>query len=129
MRAIVFASALMLAPAAAWSQSSADLVGRWGVAAYWNISDAQPTTQRARAACNQPYVITRGPKGGAVMFEPFDGKRREMVISGRQIMAAEGADNRTTKTIQSWDGQVMVFTYDDDEAKRKYGNMVFARCR
>jgi hypothetical protein len=129
MRAIVFASAVLLAPAVAQAQSSADLVGRWGVAAYWNPSDAQPTTQRARAACNQPYVITRGAKGGAVMFEPFDGKRREMVITGRQIVAAEGADSRTTKTIQSWDGQVMVFTYDDDEAKRKYGNMVFARCR
>jgi hypothetical protein len=125
--ALVLVSAVPLAPAAV-AQASGDLVGRWGVAAYWNAGDAQPMTQRARAACSQPYVISRGPKGGAVMFEPFDGKRREVQISGRQIVAADGADSRTTKTIQSWDGQVMVFTYDDEEAKRKYGNMVFVRC-
>lgn len=104
------------------------LIGRWGVAAYWNAADEAKTTAQARSFCNQPYVITKGPKGGAVMFEPFDGKRREYVVQAGQIVAQDGADARTAKAITAWTGQVLVFNYVEEEAKRKYGNMVFVKC-
>jgi hypothetical protein len=114
-------------PAAAQSLKTDDLVGRWGVTAYWNEGDAARMIAQARGFCSQPYVITRGPGGGAVMFEPFDGKRREMRVSGNQIVAADG-ESRSTKSISAWNGQALVFSYDEEEAKRKYGNMVFVKC-
>jgi hypothetical protein len=114
-------------PAAAQAPRTEELVGRWGVAAYWNAADAQRTEAAARGACAQPYVISRGPNGGAMMFESFEGRPREMEISGRQIVAKSG-DAKQTKDITVWTGRMLVFNYVDDEGRRKYGNMVFVRC-
>jgi hypothetical protein len=114
-------------PAAAQSPSAADLVGRWGVAAYWKADDAAKVQAAARSACSQPYTITRGPGGGVMMFESFEGRPREMQVSGGRIVAVSG-ESRQTKEITSWNGSMLVFNYIDDEAKRKYGNMVFVRC-
>jgi hypothetical protein len=105
-----------------------ELVGRWGVAAYWNDADASKVTAQAKSFCSQPYVISRGANGGAMMFEPFDGKPKEIRVQSGQIVAADGSGSRTTKTITSWNGSTLVFNYIDEEAKRKYGNMVFVRC-
>jgi hypothetical protein len=110
------------------AQSTADLVGRWGVAAYWNDSDAQRIVQQARGFCGQPYTITAGRNGGAMMFEAFEGRQREFQISGRAIVPVGDANPRLVKDIVSWNGQVLVFRYRDEEAGRKYGNMVFSRC-
>jgi hypothetical protein len=129
-RIIAVTAFIALLPAQTLAQTalkSDDLVGRWGVTAYWNDGDAPRMIAQARGFCSQPYVITRGTGGGAIMFEPFDGKRREMRVSGSQIVAADG-ESRSTKTISSWNGSTLVFSYDDDEAKRKYGNMVFVKC-
>ncbi|MGL4634398.1 MAG: hypothetical protein ACRCWF_00305 [Beijerinckiaceae bacterium] len=128
IRLSILAMVLCSFASGASAQTTDDLVGRWGVAAYWNAGDAAKTTAQARSFCNQPYVITKGPKGGAVMFEAFDGKRREYLIQSGQIVAADGADAKTTKTISSWTGQTLVFNYVEEEAKRKYGNMVFVKC-
>jgi hypothetical protein len=115
------------APAVAQSPRTEDLVGRWGVAAYWNAADAAKIQGAARSACSQPYVITRGPGGGVMMFESFEGRPREMQVRGNQIVASSG-DARQTKDITSWNGSMLVFNYVDEEAKRKYGNMVFVKC-
>ena len=104
-----------------------DLVGRWGVAAYWNDGDAAKVTAQARSFCSQPYVISKGANGAARMFEAFEGRPQDVVIQGGQIVAASGSA-RATKAIQSWNGTVLVFSYVDEEPKRKYGNMVFVRC-
>ncbi|MGL4241295.1 MAG: hypothetical protein ACRCTI_09315 [Beijerinckiaceae bacterium] len=122
--AVIVAVAL---PAAAQSPRTEDLVGRWGVAAYWKPEDASKIQAAARSACSQPYSITRGPGGGAMMFESFEGRPREMQVRGGQIVAMSG-EGRQTKDISSWNGSVLVFNYVDEEAKRKYGNMVFVRC-
>jgi hypothetical protein len=114
-------------PAAAQSPRTEDLIGRWGVAAYWNAADAARTQAAARSACSAPYNITRGPGGGAMMFESFEGRPREMQVRGGQIVATSG-ESRQTKDITAWTGSMLVFNYVDDEAKRKYGNMVFIRC-
>jgi len=104
-----------------------DLVGRWGVAAYWNDGDAAKVTAQARGFCSQPYVISKGANGAARMFEAFEGRPQDVVIQGGQIVDTSGSA-RATKAIQSWNGTVLVFNYVDEEAKRKYGNMVFVRC-
>jgi hypothetical protein len=126
------ATALYMALVAAGFAQSApkteELVGRWGVAAYWNDADATKVTAQAKSFCNQPYIISKGANGGAMMFEPFDGKPKEIRIQSGQIVAADGSGSRTTKTITSWNGSTLVFNYVDEEAKRKYGNMVFVRC-
>lgn len=115
------------APAFAQSPRTEELVGRWGVAAYWNAGDAAKVQAAARSACSQPYNITRGPGGGVMMFESFEGRPREMMVRGGQIVAVSG-ESRQTKDISSWNGSMLVFNYVDEEAKRKYGNMVFVRC-
>jgi hypothetical protein len=116
----------------AMAQSSGNLatdtlVGRWGVAAYWNESDATKVVQQARSFCSKPYVIGKGRNGGAMMYEAFHGRPQEVRVSGRQIAPMDGS-TQTSKTISSWDGKVLIFSYDDAEAKRRYGNMVFVRC-
>jgi hypothetical protein len=125
--AIAALSLFAVAPAVAQSPRTEDLVGRWGVAAYWKAEDAAKIQAAAKSACSQPYSITRGPTGGVMMFESFEGRPREMMVRGSQIVAASG-DARQTKDITSWNGSTMVFNYVDDEAKRKYGNVVFVRC-
>ncbi len=127
---IAAVSAALLAfalPAQAQALRTEDLIGRWGVAAYWSDSDAAKITAQARGFCSQPYVITRGAEGSARMFEAFEGRPQDVVVQGGQIVAASGSA-RATKAIQSWNGSVLVFNYVDDEPKRKYGNMVFVRC-
>jgi hypothetical protein len=104
-----------------------DLVGKWGVAAYWNEADAGKTITQAKSFCNQPYVISKGRNGGAVMFEPFDGKPREVKAEGGRIVAADGSPS-AAKSVTSWNGATLVLNYVEDEPKRKYGNMVFVRC-
>jgi hypothetical protein len=111
----------------AQAQATDDLVGRWGVAAYWNESDAANVVQQARSFCSKPYVIGKGRNGGAMMFEAFHGRPQEVRVSGRQITPMDGS-TQTSKTISRWDGRVLVFSYDEAEAKRRYGNMVFVKC-
>jgi hypothetical protein len=125
--ALAMAAGLFTLPAHAQSPRTEDLVGRWGVAAYWDAGDAAKVQAAARSACSSPYVISRGPNGGAMMFESFEGRPREMQVRGSQIVAASG-EPRQTKDITSWTGSMLVFNYVEDEAKRKYGNMVFVRC-
>jgi hypothetical protein len=122
------ACALSISATAQSSLRTEDLVGRWGVAAYWNDADAAKVTAQARSFCNQPYVISKGKNGGAVMFEAFEGKPQEVLVQSGQIVAAAGASRNTTKAVQSWNGSTLVFNYVDDEPRRKYGNMVFVRC-
>jgi hypothetical protein len=119
---IAGAAMAMLLSSAAQAQSprTEDLVGRWGVAAYWNDADAAKTTAQAKSFCSQPYVISKGANGAARMFEAFEGRPQDVQI--------QGGSPRATKAIQSWNGSTLVFNYVDDEAKRKYGNMVFVRC-
>lgn len=126
-RALAFL--ILMAPAVAQAQSlkTDDLIGRWGVAAYWNESDAARITAMAKGYCGQPYVISRGANGAARMYEAFEGRPQDVTVQGGQIIAV-GGSQRTAKAVQRWDGTTLVFNYVDEEAKRKYGNMVFVRC-
>jgi hypothetical protein len=130
VRAMTALGIFVFAAPAAMAQSALrteDLVGKWGVAAYWSEADAARTIAQAKSFCSQPYVVARGRNGGAVMFEPFDGKPREVKAEGGRIVAADGSAS-PAKTVNSWNGATLVLNYVDDEPKRKYGNMVFVRC-
>jgi hypothetical protein len=130
MQRTIAATGLLLAlagGAAAQSIRTEDLIGRWGVAAYWNETDAAKVTAQAKSYCSQPYVISKGANGAARMFEAFEGRPQDVQVQGSQIVAVNGSP-RSTKAIQSWSGGTLVFNYIDEEAKRKYGNMVFVRC-
>jgi len=122
----IFACAA-IAPAQAQALRTEDLIGRWGVAAYWSESDAARVAAQAKGFCGQPYVVARGAGGAARMFEAFEGRPQDVRVEGGQIVAADGS-TRSTKAVQRWDGTTLVFNYVDEEAKRKYGNMVFVRC-
>lgn len=125
---LVVVPALLLAtPAPAQSLRTEDLIGRWGVAAYWNEADAARVTAQAKGYCSQPYVVSRGANGAARMFEAFEGRPQDVVVQGGRIVAADGSP-KAAKTVQRWSGGTLVFNYEDEEPKRKYGNMVFVRC-
>lgn len=126
-RCIVPLLLLAAAPASAQSLRTEDLIGRWGVAAYWSEADAAKTTAQAKGFCSKPYVVSRGANGAARMFEAFEGRPQDVTVQGNQIVAVDGSP-RAAKAIQRWDGATLVFNYVDEEAKRKYGNMVFVRC-
>jgi hypothetical protein len=131
LAAAAFLAGAVSWPGAAWAQSSLktdDLIGRWGVAAYWNDADAARVTAQAKGFCSQPYVISKGKNGGAMMFEAFEGKPKEVIVQSNQIVSADGSGRNSTKAVQSWTGNTLVFNYVDEEPRRKYGNMVFVRC-
>jgi len=47
---------------------AADLVGRWGLAAYHNEADRGRTEAAARGQCRNPYTIGRGaPEGKSLV--------------------------------------------------------------
>jgi hypothetical protein len=98
-KSIAGAAALMLLSGSAQAQSprTEDLIGRWGVAAYWNDADAAKTTAQARSFCSQPYVISKGADGTARMFEAFEGKPQDVTIRGSQIVAANGSPRACSK--------------------------------
>ena len=106
-----------------------DLVGRWGVAAYFTEKDAAATRVSAASACGQPYAISRGKGGNPVMYSAFTGKPAEVVIQGDRIVNADGGDPGNTKVILSADAGAMMLRYVSDEASLRYGTMVFVRCR
>jgi hypothetical protein len=90
---IAGAAMAMLLSSAAQAQSprTEDLVGRWGVAAYWNDADAAKTTAQAKSFCSQPYVISKGANGAARMFEAFEGRPQDVTIQGNEIVAVNGS--------------------------------------
>jgi hypothetical protein len=118
---------LVTGSAEAQSLRTEDLIGRWGVAAYWNEADAARVTAQAKGFCSQPYVVSRGANGAARMFEAFEGRPQDVTVQGGRIVPVSGSE-RAAKAVQRWDGTTLVFNYVDEEARRKYGNMVFVRC-
>src|ERR671937_1332325 len=51
-----------------------EIVGRWGFASYHKEGDRARTEAAAKAQCNKPYVINRGPSGGGMMHLAGDAK-------------------------------------------------------
>src|SRR6478609_6473139 len=50
------------------SITTEDLVGNWGLGSFREEKDLPRTINEARRYCNNPYVITRGPNNGVMMY-------------------------------------------------------------
>lgn len=109
------------------------IAGRWGLAAYQREEDRTRTEQQARAVCSNPYEIGLGPNGG-VLIHPADGKEQvELAVKGaagnRTFIGPPGEPGgMEDREIVSYDGQVMVMRWIDQEVASRYGTLVFARC-
>ena len=56
------------------------LVGKWGLASYHRDSDRDRTVKEAKAQCNKPYVIDKGPNGGVMMYLADQKEKSELVL-------------------------------------------------
>lgn len=115
------------------AQSADQLVGRWGLAAYFRDTDAAKVTAAARGFCNQPYVIVRGPNGGVMLNQPDQPQKSEHVISsgftGRTTIGptsdTSGAKDRE---FISFSPNQFVLRWLEPSVANRYGVMVFVRC-
>jgi hypothetical protein len=121
-------------PAPAVPSVSPDaLVGRWGLASYHNDKDRARTEKEARGQCNKPYVITRGPNGGVMMYLADQPQAQELVLKaasgGRTFVGPAGdpggPDDRELSAV---DEKSFTATWVDPDFATRYGTMVFERC-
>jgi len=110
-----------------------ELVGKWGLASYQNPADRARTEVQAKAQCKQPYVIGAGTSGGVVMHLADQATPQELRVKGSQggknyIGPAGPPGGEQDREIVSFDGNVLVTRFVDQDAATRYGNMVYVRC-
>lgn len=110
-----------------------DLVGDWGLASYRKDEDRERTEKEAAAQCNKPYVISKGVKGGVMMYLADESKASELVIKvapdGKVYLGPPGDPGQTVdREVLSFDGHSLVTRFVDPDAADRYGTMVFVRC-
>jgi hypothetical protein len=124
------AAAPVVAPAAF---SPDALVGRWGLASYQKEADRARTQKEARAQCNKPYVIARGPNGGVMMHLADQKQPQELVLKGgpggKTFLGPAGVpggpDDREVSAV---DPSSFTVNWVDPENAGRYGTMVYERC-
>jgi hypothetical protein len=110
------------------------LVGNWGLASYHKDADRARTETAARAQCNKPYVISRGPSGGVMMYLADQPQAQELVVKragdGKTYVGPAGdpPGGDLDREVISFDNGVFVTQWVDPEVVNRYGTMVFARC-
>ena len=113
---------------------AADLVGRWGLAAYHKEEDRGRTEAAARGQCRQPYNIGRGARGGVVMHLADQAQPTELSLKGgadgkNYIGPGEDpAPGQRDREIVSFDGRVLITRFVDPEVAGRYGTSVYVRC-
>src|SRR3954451_14496496 len=113
---------------------AADLVGRWGLAAYHKDEDRPRTEAAARGQCRQPYNISRGPRGGVVMHLADQSQPTELSLKGGPDgknyigLAEEPAGGQREREIVSFDGRALTTRCLDAEVSGRYGTSVYVRC-
>jgi hypothetical protein len=115
------------------SITSEMLVGKWGLASYRKDADKARTEAQAKEQCGKPYVISKGPTGGVMMYQPDQSKAQELVVKagdgGTYIGPADDpAGGQLDRRVVSFDGNVMVTQWIDPDVVTRYGTMVFVRC-
>jgi hypothetical protein len=125
----------VVASAAAPSTISVDtVIGRWGIASFHNEKDRKRTEEQARAACNQPYVISKGPRDGVMMHVADDAKLYELKLKGgpggRNFLGFEAPPgDLQDREILSASDSMLVMRFVDPDAHRRYGTFIYVRCR
>lgn len=109
-----------------------DLIGNWGLGSFRQEADLPRTINEARRYCNNPYVITRGPNNGVMMYLADQSKPSELVLKtagGRVYIGPPGpAGTPKDRQITSFQDGVMIAPWVDPSVTARYGTMVFVRC-
>lgn len=111
-----------------------ELVGRYGLASYNREQDRVRTEKAAAGQCSQPYVISLGPGGGVVMYLADQAKPQELSLKGSQSgvnyigLPGEPAGSPQDREIVSFNGRTLVTRFEDPDAAKRYGTMVYVRC-
>ena len=116
------------------SLPAAELVGRWGLAAYHKEEDRARIEAAAANQCKQPYVITMGPTGGVMMHLADQATPTELRVKG-----APGGKNyigppdeppgsTQDREVVRFDGRMLILRWMDPEVQGRYGTMVYVRC-
>ncbi len=118
----------------ATAQTVDQLVGRWGLAAYFRDADAARVRAAAAAQCGAPYIIGRGSTGGVMLHRPDESRTSEHVVKssllGKSYIGPAGeAGGSKDREIVSFDGATLVLRWVDQSVASRYGTMVFVKCR
>lgn len=109
-----------------------EITGRYGLASYHREQDRARTETQARAQCNQPYNIGRGPSGGVLMHLADAPEQEELRLKAgpaKNYIGPSGpAGAPKDREIVSFNGRVLVLRWLDPEIAGRYGTMVFVRC-
>ncbi|HEV7261170.1 MAG TPA: hypothetical protein VGN82_25555 [Bosea sp. (in: a-proteobacteria)] len=110
------------------------LIGSWGIASFHTEKDRKRTEAQAKAGCNQPYVIKKGPDDGVMMHVADDAKIYELRLKagpgGRTFLGFEApAGDPQDREILSATDSMLVMRFVDPDANRRYGTFIYARCR
>ncbi len=127
------AASAAIAPAPA-NVTTAQLIGRWGIASYHTDKDRKRTEAQAKAQCGQPYVIAKGASDGVMMHVADDPKRYELRLkgdaAGRTYLGFEAPPGHPQdREILSSTDDLMTMRFVDPDANRRYGTFVYVRCR
>jgi hypothetical protein len=111
----------------------AEIVGRWGYAAFHRPEDRARTETAARGQCKQPVNIGPGPGGGVMMYLADSDKLEELRVKGAPgnktfVGPAGEAGGMQDREITSFDGRVMIMRFVDPEVSGRYGTSVYVRC-
>jgi hypothetical protein len=126
--------AALFGAAPALAETADQLVGRWGLAAYFRQGDAAQVRAAAAAQCGAPYVIAKGPSGGVMLHRPDESRASEHVIRspllGKSVIGpVSDTSGARDREIVSFDGTTLVLRWLDESVANRYGTMVFVRCR
>jgi len=131
---LILAGLAACAAGPAVAQTADQLVGRWGLAAYFRDGDAARVTAAAAAQCGAPYIIGKGPTGGVLLHRPDESRTSEHVVKssllGKSYIGPAGeAGGPKDREIASFDGATLVLRWVDESVANRYGTMVFVKCR
>jgi hypothetical protein len=110
-----------------------EIVGRWGYAAYHKDADRPRIEAAAKAQCSQPYVISRGPSGGVMMYLADEAKPSELRLKGapgnKTYVGPDGPPGGPRdREVVSFDGRILILRWVDAEIAGRYGTAVYVRC-
>lgn len=113
--------------------SSDQLVGKWGFAAYHKDEDRARTIKEARAQCNRPYVINKGPNGGLMMNLADQKELSELVLkagpNGQTYLGPPGdAGTSDDRIVSNVDANSFTTVWVDPDNASRYGTSVYVRC-
>lgn len=113
--------------------TSDDLVGKWGLGSFREEKDLQRTTEEARRFCSNPYIITKGPNGGVMMYLADQSTPSELFVRSAGGRVYIGPPNQPPgglkdRQVMSFENGVLVAGWVDPTVAARYGTMVFVRC-